>query len=667
MAKEIHMRSTACALGVVATLTALALAAACSPESTDGDADGDGDSDGDGGITCGETGMPDEDGDGIASVHEGSGSVDTDRDGIADSSDTDSDGDGIDDAVEAGPEGRSCADPPEDADGDGIPNFQDLDSDGNGIRDADEGGPEADVDDDGVGDWRDRDDDGDGIDDTIEVGADGTDPADADGDGIPDYHDTDSDNDGIPDQQEGPGDMDQDGLQNFRDTEADGDGISDAEEGTGDCDGDGLGNWLDRDSDNDGVLDAIEREMRSDPCLPDTDGDGLTDLVERAIGTDPNDATSGIGEDEFMMILPYMDEDGPQTRELVFETNIKQADVYFLLDTTGSMWGEQEQLRTTMSTFIVPEVAARIRDVEFGVGRHDDVPISPYGSGADVAYEHVHDISGDIASVQAAIDGMGSGGGDDGQESHVLALYSTATGEGIDWASVEPSPGCLEGRFGYPCFRPYSLPIILLFTDMPFHNGPPDGTSYPYAGYEEPNWLDAISVLNDIGAKVLGIDSLGSMDDTYEHLEATAIATGAVRDDGTPLVWNINSDGTGLDMAVVDAIEDLSTQVARDVTTTVEEAPIVDDGIDAADFITSIVPVSANPDAGVESFDETTFYGVQAGTLLTFGVTFFNDFVPHTYEPQVFTARIIVLGDNTVRLDDRRVIILIPPSDIPIG
>ena len=659
------MRSIGSVLVMATMLAALVQFAACSPES-DGDGDGDGDADGDSGITCGDNGMPDDDGDGIANLHEGSGSVDTDRDGTPDITDPDSDDDGLDDATEAGPESRSCADPPEYVDGDGVPNFRDLDSDGNGIRDADE--DDDDLDDDGAGNWRDLDDDGDGIDDATEVGLDPIDPADADGDGTPDYHDSDSDNDGIPDLREGPGDMDRDGLQNFRDLDADGDGIPDAEEGTDDCEGDGLGNWLDRDSDNDGVLDAIEREMRSDPCLMDTDGDELTDLVERAIGTDPNDATSGIGEDEFMMILPYNDEDGPKTEELVFETNIKQADVYFLLDTTGSMGGEQAQLRSSLSSFIVPEVAARIRDVEFGVGRLDDVPISPYGSGADVAYEHVHEISGDIASVQSGIDLMGSGSGDDGQESHVLALYSMATGEGIDWASVDPSPGCLEGRFGYPCFRPYSLPIVLLFTDMPMHNGPPDGTSYPYSGYEEPNWLDAIAVLNDIGAKVLGINSQDwGADDTRPHLEATAIATGAVLPDGTPLVWDINGDGTGLDIAVVEAIEDLSTQVARDVTTTVEEAPIVDDGIDAADFITSVVPVSANPDAGVESFDETTFYGVQAGTLLTFSVTFFNDFVPHEYDPQVFTARIIVLGDNTVRLDDRRVIILIPPSDIPIG
>ena len=207
--------------------------------------------------------------------------------------------------------------------------------------------------------------------------------------------------------------------------------------------------------------------------------------------------------------------------------------------------------------------------------------------------------------------------------------------------------------------------------DWAFHNGPPDGTSHPYTAVPAaPNWLDAIAVLNDIGAKVLGFSSNGGDSGTntaHRDLEQTAIATGAVLSDGTPLVWALDTSGTGLDFAVVDAIEDLSTQVARDVTTAVEESPIVDDGIDAADFITSVVPLSADPTVGIDSMDETTFYGVEAGTMLTFTVTFQNDIVEEELEPQVFVARIVVLGDNTVRLDDRRVIILIPPSDIPMG
>lgn len=691
------MTQLKCLLVLVGLVAFVAWGAACTPESHnpdgdgDGDADSDSDSDADGGITCSENGLPDDDGDTISNADEGNGAVDTDRDGIPDSRDTDSDDDTLPDSLEAGRD--NCGEPPEDSDGDGTPDFRDVDSDGNGIRDDVEG--DDDMDADSVGDWRDMDDDGDGIRDELEVGPDPRDPADADGDGIPDYHDRDSDNDGIPDAHEGSGDVDRDGLHNFRDTEADGDGIPDAEEGEEDCDSDGLPNYLDRDSDNDGVSDAVEREIHSDPCRMDTDGDGLTDLVEQAIGTDPTDASSGIGEDEFFVILPFNDPEIEE--ELEFTTNVKQADVYFLTDTTGSMGGEISNIRTSLSTFIVPEVADVVRDVQFGYGRFDDIPVSPYGSSSDQAYHHIHDISNDIASVQEAIDGAPTGSGADGPESDVVALYCTATGEGVAPASVEPSPGCLEGRFGYPCFRPYSLPIILLFTDYTFHNGPPDGTSNPYSIADVPNWLDAIAVLNDIGGKVLGFSSEGTWSSgALEHLDLTSVATGAVlspaamehgptcapgqcctgidgagrepnEDGDCPMTWQLSGDGRGLGVAVVDAIADLATNVARDVSTTVEESPLIDDGVDAADFITSVIPLRADPEVGIERMTDSHFYGVQAGTLLFFSVTFQNTIVPHELEPQVFVARIVVLGDDTVRLDDRRVIILIPPTDIPIG
>ena len=38
----------------------------------------------------------------------------------------------------------------------------------------------------------------------------------------------------------------------------------------------------------------------------------------------------------------------------------------------------------------------------------------------------------------------------------------------------EPAP-----RRGYPCFRPGALPIVLIFGDNVFHNGP--GGSQPYS------------------------------------------------------------------------------------------------------------------------------------------------------------------------------------------
>jgi hypothetical protein len=611
--------------------------------------------------------MADEDGDGLADLLEGFPLTDTDGDGVPDYQDHDSDDDGIGDGAESGE--PACGKPAVDSDGDGQPDFRDTDSDGNGILDEDEF--KGDIDNDGTGNWQDLDDDGDGMSDSLEIGPDSSDPADTDGDELPDYRDTDSDDDGILDEYEGRGDVDRDGLANFRDTDADGDGVPDGlgpeEEGRNDCDDDGLPCFLDRDSDNDGLTDAAEADMGTDRCAVDTDGDGLSDLAERAIGTDPLDGASAIGEDEYYVVLPYGEP--VVNKELEFETNIKQADVYFLIDTTGSMSQELANIRESLSEYIVPEVADVVPDVQFGVGRFDDIPTGGFGGGDDVAYENIHEISGNVVAVQAAIDTFGTGGGGDGPESDVVALYCTATGYGVDpW--VAPHPGCLEGRFGYPCFRPYSLPIVLLFTDFSFHNGPPDGTVEPYNLPGVPNWVMAMDALNEIGAKVLGFSSAGNSgffsNDVTAHLTATAEATGAVRTDGTPLVFPLDSNGSGLDAAVVEAIADLATQVARDVNTQVEERPLVDDGINAADFVKSVVPLRASPEGGVSQVSDSTFVGVSAGTRLTFSVSLQNDLVQHELEPQVFVSRIVVVGDDTVRLDHRRVIVLIPPRDVEL-
>ena len=234
--------------------------------------------------------------------------LDTDGDGIADSSDLDDDNDGILDTVEQAactPSSTSC-----DTDADGVPNHLDLDSDGDGINDVREangtdtngdGKVDGGVDSNGVPtaasggytppntdstggtDPYDTDSDGDGILDSVEKGANGNAPVDTDNDGTPDYRDLDSDNDGISDATEKgtgstPVDTDNDGTPDYRDLDSDNDGISDAtERGTGasiaDTDGDGIPDYRELDSDNDGIPDNTEGTA-------DCDNDGVPNLTD---------------------------------------------------------------------------------------------------------------------------------------------------------------------------------------------------------------------------------------------------------------------------------------------------------------------------------------------------------------------------------------------------
>ena len=66
------------------------------------------------------------------------------------------------------------------------------------------------------------------------------------------------------------------------------------------------------------------------------------------------------------------------------------------------------------------------------------------------------------------------------------------------------------------------------------------------------------------------------------------------------------------------------------------------------------------------TFDATTFHTVTPGTPVGFMVDAFNDFVPQTDHAQIFRATIQVLAGGCTPLDQRDVLILVPPTPITI-
>ena len=529
----------------------------------------------------------------------------------------------------------------------------------------------------------------------------------------------DSDGDGIADDIEGDADLDGDGIPNLSDLDSDGDGISDADEaGPGgnpcaplDADSDGTPNFADTDSDNDGLADAQELALGTNPSSIDSDGDGITDLGEvEGAGTDPLDPTSTIPEGDFFVVLPY---NGDRAiRPLRFSTNISIADVFFLVDMTGSMQGERTNLIQGLVDTIIPGIQAAIPDVHFGAGGFDDYPVSPYGwapgnpfspSGAgdlpfyllqeiappdqdiggwslsatpttcpsSAATQDIGMITGGPNGVQdilEAVQGLPCHFGNDGPESYVPALHATATGEGLSWSggSVPPRtcptiPDEPAPRRGYPCFRGGALPIILLFGDAPFHNGP--GGASAYSGFAAPTYDPVVTSLNSIGARVLGIFSGGSLS---PHFTQLATDTGTVDGSGNPLFFTISGDGSGLSGAVVDAVSQLVGGTPQDVSTRTENVPGNPDEFDATLFIKSIVPDEGYrdgiPGTGYASKDTTTFFGVIPGTFVDFNVDFWNDVRVPAATAEIFQARIIVVGNGVADLDSRNVYIVVPPE-----
>ena len=621
----------------------------------------------------------DSDGDGIPDDVEGREERrDTDNDGTLDYLDTDSDGDTIPDADERGSDGNN----PRDSDIDGIPDYIDTDSDNNGFTDDEDGIGDFDLD--GVPDYADTDDDNDLVRDRDELGG-VLDPlVDTDGDGRPNYHDPDSDDDLILDGDEFGADTDGDGLFDHEDLDTDNDGILDEDEAGDfdvfsapiDSDDDGVPDFRDPDSDNDGLSDRFEDENGLDPTLSDTDGDGVDDLVESAAGTDPlDDSDSPRTRGNFVFIVDFEEPPDPTRDTLDFATSIQNADVYFLMDETGSMGGSISSLASGIAD-LISRVRGVIPNSWFGLGGFRDYPTSPYGSaGVDLAYEHYLDMTDDTAVAMGAAGGVYEpAGGSDGAESHGQAIWSAITGDELfavpSRADNDAFPACPAERFGYPCFRDDAVPIIVLISDIYMHHGP--GGSNAYTGITpEPITYDEmvrVAVANRV--RVTGIIQGSGFGTTQTEFDQLATDTLAVDDMGMPLVENFM--GGTISDAVVRNIQTLAEQSRLDVT-----AEFRDDPTDSVDTMVAFFDhLEANPMGNrvrgcqarvAEDRDGDgvldTFPNVRTDDRVCFDVyPRQNDTVMRTMDPQLVRATVAVIGDGFTELDSRDVFFLVPPE-----
>ncbi|MBX3275898.1 MAG: VWA domain-containing protein [Sandaracinaceae bacterium] len=625
--------------------------------------------------------LDDADGDGIPNFFEGAAEmVDTDGDGTPDYLDLDSDDDGIPDELEGGNPGGQ----PRDADFDGTPDFRDLDSDDNGIPDEEEGTDDLDGDD--RGNWYDPDNDGDRLPDTYEIGPDPRAPIDFDGDGTPDYEDFDSDGDFISDAFEGRFDTDEDGIEDRHDLDSDDDTIPDAEEAGDedlatlprDTDGDGTPDFRDPDSDGDGLSDRRERELGTNPYAADTDGDGVSDLVEIAAGTDPLDrADNPAARGDFVFVVPYEAAPVPPRDSLDFATDLRIADVYFLMDNTGSMNDSISSIRAELRDGIIPGVRAAIPDVQFGVGGFRDYPCCGYGGGTDQPFFHVQDLTADATLAQEATEEYAASGGGDDPESHGPALYALATGDGLPGggSTVGPRTGCPAGTFGYACFRRLAVPIVVLITDVGWHGGPGGTHAYDAAmmGATPPSYDDVVAALTSRSFRVVGVSQFGG---GRRELDAIARDTGAVDATGAPLVTNFV--GGSITNQIVNGVATLANTTSLSISVVYE-----DDATDAVDtsaaFLERVEATTAGnarrgcvPRAGRDTTGDghpDTFPDVRTSDRVCFDIVVrTNTTVAATRSPQLFRARLQVLGDGFTPLGVARdVYFLVPPVPPTIG
>lgn len=169
----------------------------------------------------------------------------------------------------------------------------------------------------------------------------------------------------------------------------------------------------------------------------------------------------------------------------VTKTATVQADIYFLADTTGSMYGSITNVKTNAANIL--STTSGIGNVQWAVGDYKDV-------GDTYVYRLDQAMTANTAAVTAGINTWGASGGGDWEEAELYALKSAATDAATGW-------------------RTGSRKLLIWFGDAPGHD--------PSVGVTQ---ADAIAALNAQGISVLAVD-VGSLD-AYGQASAIATATG---------------------------------------------------------------------------------------------------------------------------------------------
>lgn len=520
----------------------------------------------------------------------------------------------------------------------------------------------------------------------------------------------DDDADTLGNEVEGSGaiDTDQDGKADSVDDDTDGDGWTDVQEAAWpsaprpnvcapgvDSDSDGTPDFRDVDSDNDGVPDEDERDYDPDGAsncriLADCDKDGVIDLIELAAGSSPTDAGSTPTDATLYFVVPYQEPE--QAKDFSFSTGVERADVYFLVDTTKSMQPAIDNVATSLNAKLIPtllngDAAAKppipaIPGAWVGVGQMADIPWDPYGQKDDQLYRNEFALQGangpvtlgNVAaptgsapnfaapdSVKNILDSFLASGGGDAPEGTTQALWMAATGSsyaatlGGYWESKPPQCAAV-GMIGVPCFRHDAIPVFVLISDAPFHNGVTSTRDYdPFGTGGTKTYQQTVDALNAIGARVLGVPvdtgtpgaARADMTDLAEKTSSSYYDPafgGAER----PLVSSQDTASGSVSNEVARLIGLLAGQGVNNVTTAREsyscaggidcngdgqvdlayENPVIAPDTapyDAAKLITSVQTVEATTSPlPYANRDDATFYGVRGEATVTFRVHAYN-------------------------------------------
>ncbi|MFG3421825.1 VWA domain-containing protein [Micromonospora sp. NPDC048063] len=181
------------------------------------------------------------------------------------------------------------------------------------------------------------------------------------------------------------------------------------------------------------------------------------------------------------------------TRTVTTATVPPRPDVVLLADTTGSMGGALEDVKTNARR-IVADISAVQPDARFAVAEYRD-------GGDEYAFRVNQDLTADPTAVQEAVNTWTAAGGGDIPEANLHALSRVATGA--------------------VALRTDSSPILVIFGDAPSHD--------PSLGHD---LAGTVTALTARGIRVVAVDvtasPFSSLDQTGQFTEITARTDGVL-------------------------------------------------------------------------------------------------------------------------------------------
>lgn len=194
-----------------------------------------------------------------------------------------------------------------------------------------------------------------------------------------------------------------------------------------------------------------------------------------------------------------------QIQVSIGEAPVGKGDVMFVIDRTGSMGDEINQVKTS-AVQIMNDIRSQLPFAWFGVGSFMDYPgyysypgySRTYGSAAygDVPWELNIELTDNITDVANTINGLWLGSGEDAPESYTRALYEAGQIETVGW-------------------RTGAKRVIVLFGDAPTHDLAFAGYNYGGdPGHDEIAqteddlvFVDVVQQLADKNISVVAVDS----------------------------------------------------------------------------------------------------------------------------------------------------------------